>query len=255
VTLTLGACGGGDNSFKSVEQYINRANAVQAASGPSLARANRVYAAFSRNRLDPVRASVRLAASERAIRSTRTQLAQITPPAEARTLHRRLLHMYDLEAGLAGETTALGRYLPAAQRRLEPLAKLNAHLRRALQASQSSAGQTTALAAFARGLHRLSASLRQLAPPPLLRPTHRAQVAKIARTENLAKQLQTAVGDQAPRRVALILARFRRLNAGSSGSSQLQAAAIRAYQGRYRALQHAAAELQRERNRLERKLT
>lgn len=255
LTLTLAACGGEDATFKSVEQYINRANAVQAAAGPSLARANRDYAAFSRNGLAAADAPGRLAVAERAIRSTRTQLAQLRPPAAARTLHRRLLRMYDLEAGLARETTALGRYLPAARRSLGPLSRINARLQRALRESQSPTAQAQALSAFARGLHHLGASLRELSPPPLVRPTHRAQVAKIARTERLATELRTAVGAGASRRVALILERFRRLNAGSSQSRELQAHAIRAYQGRYRALQHAAAELQRERNRLERKLT
>jgi hypothetical protein len=254
LALAVAGCGGPDRR-EEVDSYLRDANAIQKRATPELNRANKVYVAFARQELSGADAALKLAAAERAIRATRAKLATLDPPSDARTLHRRLLHLYDLDASMAAETRALGNYLPAAQRTLEPLAGVNRRLRGGLRGTKDPAQQGAALRQFATGLASIVAGLRELAPPPLLLPTHREQVARLDRTGKLALRLQDAIRARDPKAVARTLVRFRKLSedAGARGSG-FETDALRAYTRRYDDLARAGAAVERERGRLEREL-
>src|SRR5258705_12276219 len=104
LALVLGGCGGQSRRDR-VEKYLTEANAVQDRAAPELAAANKAYVGFSQHKLAAGEAPSKLAAAERSIRATRAELAGISPPADARILHRRILRAYDLDAGLAAEPT------------------------------------------------------------------------------------------------------------------------------------------------------
>ena len=252
--LAAGLAGGcGETDRDRVNSYIADSNAVQKRAEPELARANRAYMALARGRFDPARTPVALARAETAIRRTRTQLARIEPPAPAERLHRELLHAYDLNAALAGETARLGHYLPAAGEALEPLEGANRRLRRGLAVEDPDA-QARALGAYSEALRRLQGALRRLEAPPVLEQTQTAQIARFGATRRLALSLRDAVATRDARRVATLLRRFRRVGERGARDGDFDASALRAYGRRYERVRGALADVERERLRLEQEL-
>jgi hypothetical protein len=238
-----------------VEHYIEQVGEVQARTHASLASANKTYAAFARGKMRDAEGRRKLASAEKSIRAARAELAKLNPPAEARTLHERLLRYYDANADLAYETTLLSRYEPAAQAGLGSLPRLNKRLQSELADGGGTRAQVVALSEYARGLDRVLARLRAVHPPPILLAAHNDQVARLDRTRRLAGQLQTALRRQNARAVAKLLLRFRRLGRSSSDAvTRLSAAAVRAYEKRLQAGVADAAAVERERRRLEQTL-
>lgn len=250
--LVFGACG--DGRRDRVERYIDQANVIQQRSEPAFRRANAAYTRFSQRQLASVGAVRDLARAERAIRATRARLATLTPPPEAQPLHRRLLRVFDANAAMAAETTQFARYLPGAEQAVAPLDAINTRLRRRLAGASAPAARDRALRRYQADLDRMTGRLRVLEPPPVLEPTHEAQLARLQSARDLARQLRQALGDQDSRRVARLLLRFRGLNRPGSRGETLAARAIRAYGRRYRELTAVAQDAQRERTRLERAL-
>ena len=113
MALLAGGCGG-ESDRDRMQSYLKDANGIQRRAAPAFRRSNDVYQRFATNKIKPAQAARRLARAERAIRATRLRLARLHPPRQAAALHTKLLHVYDLNVGLAHETTALARYLPAA---------------------------------------------------------------------------------------------------------------------------------------------
>lgn len=250
--LVFGACG--DGGRDRVERYIEEANRIQQRADPAFQRANEAYVRFSQRELAPAVATRDLARAERAIRATRARIAALTPPAEARLLHRRLLRVFDANAAMAAETTQLARYLPRAQQAVAPLEAISARLRRRLADASAPAAQGRALRRYESELGRLIGRLRALEPPPVLQPTHEAQLARLQSARDLAKQLRRALAAQDGRRVARLLLRFRKVDQAGRRAESVTARAIRAYGRRYRELTAVAQAAQRERTRLERAL-
>ncbi len=245
--LAVGACG--DDGREGVKGYIERANAIQEQAAPEFERAQRVYIRFSKGKLPPRVAADRLAGAEQTIRSARADIAELDPPSDAAGLHRSLLHVYDLNAGLAEETTQLGRYLPAFAEALEPLEAAGRRLRAGLSDSSDAAAQEEAFGAYAEALDAVVGDLEALEPPPLLASSHRAQVRRLSRTRTLARGLETAIGEQDSKEVARLLLRFRRLNS-RAGRVGLPPEAVRAYNERVRAVTEAESAVRREQREL-----
>jgi hypothetical protein len=257
----LAACGG-DDPRERVERYILEANAVQKRAEPAFKRANEAYVSFSRRGAPeevarPVGAATgrpeEIAAAERAIRSTRSRIARLRAPSEAAALHRKLLRVFDVNADMAHETTVLARYLPAAEKAVAPLDDISKRLRRRLAGAPNPDNQARALRAYFLSLDGLIARLRRLEVPPVLAPTHRAQLDRLTSARTLAKRLRAAIEAQDAKRVARLLVQFRKLNARRDRERRLTARAIRSYTRRYRAITTVVQDAQRERFRLERK--
>lgn len=247
LVLLVSACG--DDRGDRVTSYLTEANAVQRRAAPELARANKVYARYTSSQAGLESAGDDLARAERTILSTRRALERLRPPVEARRLHRLILDYYDRGAGLARETTLLGRYLPAAGKALAPLAALNRRFRRHLLAATTPRSQSAALTGYEKGLRRVLRRVRTLEPPPILRPAHRAQLAQLTSARRLAGGLERAIRERDAKAVRQLLRRFRRLVASSSVPA-LGRRAVRAYNRRYDDLTRAAASVEREWRRL-----
>ena len=257
----LAACGG-DDPRERIERYILEANAVQKRAGPALERANEAYVSFSRRGVPeevprPEGAATgkpeEIAAAERAIRTTRSRVARLRAPSEAAALHRKLLRVFDVNADMAHETTVLARYLPAAEKAVEPLDDISTRLRRRLAAAPNPDNQARSLRAYFLSLDLLIARLRRLEVPPVLAPTHRAQLGRLTSARTLAVRLRAAIEAQDAQRVARLLVQFRKLDANRARERRLTARAIRGYTRRYRAITTITQDAQRERLRLERK--
>ncbi|MEA2429162.1 MAG: hypothetical protein QOF37_2790, partial [Thermoleophilaceae bacterium] len=155
---------------------------------------------------------------------------------------------------LAGETTALARYTPAAAGAVRPLAAAGKRLSAGLRASAGKVAQQQALRAYAASLARASAALGRLQPPPILAPTHEAELARLSSVSRLALRLGHAIGAGDAQQVAALLLRFRQAGLASTGSAALADRALRAYDRRYRSISAAATDLRREELRLQAKL-
>ena len=255
LVLALAPAGCGDSErLEDSRAYLEQANAIQRQAAPALRRANRAYVQFSGRRLSDEQAVQRLEAAEKSVRSTRARLARLDPPADAAKLHRLLLELYDANADFAHETTLLGEYLPAAEEALTPLRRANRGLREGLSGAEGSPGrQASALRRYGRRLDAILRRLRALEPPPILARAHRSQRLRLEETSRLVAQLGTALERQEAKRVARLLLRFRRLQGGNAGPA-LNRESIGAYNRRYRALTRRAADAQRERAALEKRL-
>lgn len=248
----LGACGASERDR--VGAYIDEVNAVQRRAQPAFERADDMYRRFSERKLSPIAATHELGEAQRALATTRRQLAVLIPPAAAAVLHRRMLRVFDLNVAMAREATQLARYLPAASDALEPMGKISARLRRRLAATSSPERQTRALQRYAEDLSGRLLVLRKLRPPPILAPSHRAQIRRLSAARTLSHRLRAALRARDSQRVARLLLRFRALNRDRSQERIVSDRAVRAYRDRLRALTTATQDAQRERNRLERDL-
>ena len=228
------------------------ANTVARRFAGEFEQANAAYVAYSRGELRPAAARTDLTAAAAAIRTARGDVAELDPPADARSMHEKYLRYLDMNIGFAEQTLRLAVYTPGAARALKPLDRVNRRLDRQLSAATEPGEQADALRRFTRSLDGMLADLRALAVPAVLRPTHRDQIRRLGSTRSLARQLRDALIDQDARRVARLLERFRAGGGDRTGSRKLAAKAIRGYERRYKALSDAYADLQREQSRLDR---
>lgn len=247
---TLASACGGDSERDDVERYIEAANGVQQRYAPRFSQASKAYAAFAKGDLDAVRADVDLTAAEQSLRDARGRVAALDPPDVALPMHRGLLRVYEANADFAGESTKLGRYLPAARKAMKPLPGIGRRLRRRLQAADGPSAQAAAFRKYARGVFGTYSAMRRLDPPPVLLPTHRAQLSRLSQSNRLSDALAIAAGERDSKRVARLLLRFRRL-AAQSTSTTLTEDALKGYRERYRQVLATVGELRREQQRLQ----
>jgi hypothetical protein len=253
--IALAACGGGNDDARGrVNAYIEQANTAQQRSAKDLERINASYQAFARGTIEPRRATADMATAQRVIRTVRERVAALQPPADARGLHGKLVAYLDMNLGLARETARLATYVPRATAATAPLAGDNRRMRRALRAAATPVDQAAALDRFARSLGGMLRDLRRLDPPPVLRPAHGDQIARLTSTRSLAVQLHDALVAQDAQGVARLLERFRSAASARRPRAKLAARAIDAYNRRLQALNAAYAGVQREQVRLDRTL-
>ena len=254
MTAVLAGCGGGDSARDRVDGYIKDANAVQARFGDDFERANQAYVAFSREELAGDRAVAALAGAEAAMADARGDLAELTPPQDARRLHDRLLELFDRNLDFARETKALASYQQGSATALAPLSAVDERLGRELRRTGSPQRQVRALVRFRAGLDRALRGLGGLDVPRVLAPPHAGQVRRLRETRDLARRLEQALRDQAARRVALLVEEFRENGGVPSTNKRLARRAIARYNRRYRALSEAYQDLFRENARLDESL-
>ena len=194
-------CGGGQPSARDrVEAYLQKAGAVQNRWTGAFKKANTTYADFAAGRLHGDAATQRMAEVRDDVRALRDALAALKPPAEARPLHVKMLHVFDLDLAAATETAQLAAYVPAERTALGRLPAANRRLRHRLaKAAGDATSQARALAAFKASLDGTVRNLRMLTAPPVLRISHADRIHSLARTAKLSRSLGQALraGDAA----------------------------------------------------------
>lgn len=255
LAVAASGCGGGDSSARDgVRAYIETANAVQQRAAGEMEKANAAYASYSQGKLSSRRAITELQRAEDAIRDTRAKLAALRAPARARVLRRRLLAVFDGNVRLAQEASQMARYVPAAARARRSATAAGRRLQRELAGASGPDAQSRTLVRYGAALRRAEALLRDLTPPPLLVPTHRAELLRLESGARLARQLRGALTRGDARAVAALLVRFRRQARAPDGQRAVARAAAAAYARRYRRLGGLVVALRREEARLQRRL-
>jgi hypothetical protein len=251
----VAGCGGSHrpDARARVDAYVQRANAIQRDAADGYRRANVAYAAFSKGRLRPHRAAIRLQDAERAITSARRRLEALRPPAEARVLHQRLLRYFGLGTRIARQSTLLARYQAGAPAAMAGLTRANVRLRHDL-AGAGPAARAAALTAFGSTTQRTLNRLRRLQAPDVLRAAHEQQLRRLEHTRALARRLREAVLADDAKALARLVLRFRRSLTASDGIRQDAERAVAAYEHRLRGLARAYSAVRREQIRLDRSL-
>src|SRR5262249_8444931 len=133
-----------------------------------------------------------LSKAEIEIRGARDKTAALTPPADARELHRRYVAYMDQNVAFAHENALLAGDLQGSDKAVAPLAAANTRLRKARGRAKTRAARERALKTFASSLGRFLVALRALDVPAVLRVSHGDQVRRLDRTRGLALRLRTA---------------------------------------------------------------
>jgi hypothetical protein len=242
---------GGDSEQDRVKSYLNRANDVQKRAQPAFTRADRAYANFATGKLTADVAPEQLAAAERSIRTTRDQLAAIRPPGKAAPLHARLLRYYDLNIGLAHETTGLAAYPVRSQGALTDLPVAQKRLQGSLGKAKRASVQARAFGDYVDSLRGVIGKLRAIDAPPLLVAAHREQVRRLSAARSLAAGLRAAVLRKDAPAVARLLLRVRKLGT-LQAVTRLPRSALRGYEDRVKAVIAAEGAVRQEQARLQR---
>jgi hypothetical protein len=248
--VLLAGCGE-DPERAAVRGYLEHVNAVQAGQQNALGQADATLKAYAKG--TPIDAS-ELLRVEAQILNARDAVAAVTPPARARLVHSRLLHVYDVDAGVAHETLRVVRYQGAAPQALKPLDRASSRLRRELKRAKTSGSQAAALTRFSGTLGRVVARLEGLDVPVLLSPAHRSQVQRLESTRRLTAELRTAVRKKDSRAVAKLLLRFRRGSESRRAQRELSRRGIADYTSLLRGVAAAQADLGRAQADLNRSL-
>jgi hypothetical protein len=247
----LAGCGGEEPSRAAVRSYLERVNAVQAAQKGRLTKADATLRAYAKGTATDEASLERV---ESDIRHARAAVAGVSAPAQAREVHSSLLHVYDLDAGIAHETLRVVRYQGAAPAALKPLDRASTRLRRELKRARQSSTQAAALTRFDGTLGRVVGRLRGLDVPVLLAPAHRSQVRRLESTRRLTRELRTAVRKKDSRAVAKLLLRFRRGSESRRAQRVLARRGIADYTDLLRKLAQAQTDLGRAQARLNRSM-
>jgi hypothetical protein len=213
----LGGCGGENADRAAVRAYIERVNQVQVVQRTPLKRADTVLRGYAQGASIGAPA---LAGVEADIRRARAAVASVSPPARARAVRERLLHLYDVDAGLAHETLRMVRYQDAAPAAIKPVNRASTRLSRDLKRARRASTQVDALSRFMTSLKRSTSRLQALDVPVLLAPAHADQVRRMKATQKLTGQLRAAVRKKDSRAVAKLLLRFRKASKGGAKSDR-----------------------------------
>jgi len=243
----------GNSRRDAVAAYVEQANAAQAGLATRIGAINTAYAKL---RLDPkaaARQAPKLAQAERAIASSRARLAAVSPPADARILHRRLLRLFELEQSLAADVTDLARHLDAVTTGMRALALVTAQLSKDLQEGASPGEQAAAFRRYSSRLEAESSRLSRLRAPVLLVSARREDVARLGQISKTGDALGAAIATGDAGEVDRLLPRL---------EQQVRAAAavpggrlfVTAYNRRVRAVAAARVAVETEFRRLDRNL-
>jgi hypothetical protein len=282
VVLGVGSLWSHRSSRASVNRYITSVDDVQQQMRLPLTRLLTVYRSFSTHGAAP-QVQQRLAEAERTLRTLELRISALRPPPEAATLRRLLLRLVAQEQAVAREVDELTRFLPRFNAAVAGSRKANARLALALAgvrppkahavrgtpkqiaqaraayaaaASSAALAQAHAVSAYLGALALVVRRLRTLAPPPVMAPAYRAQLATLEATETAGGVLVRELHKKNRSRVPLL---SRRLSAaarivGSVASQREEIAAVKAYDSRVRAVGALQQQVQAEVSRLGRTL-
>jgi hypothetical protein len=250
--LLVTGCGSSAKSKRrdAVNSYLNQVDQIQTRFTPSFNLANQAYRDFAKGKTGKKQRD-RLRGAEVAIIGARNSLQQLTPPADARKLHRLLLQLYNLDASLGLEALTLQQFLPRVRTVLKNLSRVNSSYRSDLASTTTTGEQATALDSYSAAIAGVVKDFRQLAPPPALGPWQTSQVTRLQQIVETGHQLAKGlrVGDRTA--VAALIKRFRFLLSHQPNVSQAQHDAVRAYDSRLVGITRLQGRIQSEHQRLQ----
>jgi len=255
--LAATGCGGNDHARRdAVGQYIRDINTIEVRLRTPLNEVANATRSFT-TRPDQLRhARTRLARAEQTIVSLERKVVRLDAPPDARTLHRRLVSLLAAERSVTHELRQVAVVQPQLDDATRAIGPAGKKLQAELAAAQSGRGQAAALERYRAQLVQPIARLRAIDAPPLLEPIRAAQLTTLTRLRSTAAGLAQALRRRRAREVARLVQRFEAAaRAGDTVAAQrARIGAIRAYNARVARVSRLAALVQRERDRLDRRL-
>lgn len=280
VAVTVAVRSSASPERRSVSTYITNVNAVEQEMRGSLTEVFVAYHRYATSHGKGTRTVRGLAHAQ----STLTALAQrirfIQAPPEAKHLRVLLMQLLVVERRITREVGDLARFTPKYRALLAASSAAGAELGRTLAstpipkahrikgtakqiaaaraafkaaAARSAAVQADAVDAYDAAVRGVTRTLRGLAPPPVLAPAYRAQLAAFAAVRAAGSRLAGALRSSDRSQVPALGRRFTGAAriAQTLAAQRAEVAAVRAYNNRARGVGVAQARVQREVNRLQ----
>ncbi|MGZ4353135.1 MAG: hypothetical protein ACXVZ4_06295 [Gaiellaceae bacterium] len=253
VVAALAGCGGGGGHARrdAVNLYFDRVDRAQARLAARQPAIDKALAAFSvkGNSAAEVRALVR---ARLELDRARRAVAAITPPPDARALHRELVRLLARQAAVADEVVRMSSFMPRLQAVVQPLVPAAATLTRDLRAAKGYKAVAAAFARYRASLTQIVARLDALDAPPVLRPVVAGDRRLVANVVALCRRAEAALAaHRAAQADAAVRAVFAANTAAEARRTQAaQLAAARAYNARLKEIAALADTVARERLRL-----
>lgn len=217
---------------------------------------DRVSSAYRQLRLvakpDPRQLS-RLEAAEATLRTLRRRSASVAAPPEATRLRAELLELIDLQIAVAREVAGVARYLPLQAAESRRLAAATSRLRRRLDQGKTVPAQRVAFRAYRADLLGVVGGLEELTAPQVLEPGRRAQIARVERLADLARQFDEALERQDAREIDRVYRLFVQTS-GTTGATRAERSAVVAFNRRLAAIVDQRSAVNAERTRIDRAL-
>jgi hypothetical protein len=255
--LAASGCGGDDHSRRdAVDQYIREINTIQARLRSPLAAVAIATRSFSTRPAELRSERVRLARAEQTIVRLQRRIDKLEAPQDARTLHRRLVTLLRAERGLTHELLRVAVVQPELDDATRAVGPAGKAFQAELAAAKTGREQAAALDRYGAKLARPIEKLRAVHPPPLLEPVRDAQLATLTRLRSTGRSLAAALRKRQARQAGQLVQRFQAAaRTGDTVAAQrARIAAVKAYNVRVARVSRLAALVQRERDRLDRKL-
>ena len=187
---------------------------------------------------------------ERTLKQLRSRFNALEVPVEARTLHKELLHLVDLQAAFAHELAAMVRFLPIQAREQRTLIAATAKLRGALVKDATVATQRAAFDEYRATLGAVVRRLEEAQAPPVLEPARTGEIARLTRLGSLAKELADALGEQDAAKIDRLSRQFVQAS-GTTGATRAERNAVIAFNRRLAAIGKQRTVVNAERNRID----
>lgn len=193
----------------------------------------------------------RLERAEATLASLRAEVDRLEPPPEARTLHRELVALLDLQVAFAAEVAGMATYLLAEVAEQRKVAAATRSLSKALTDAGTAEGQKAAFGRYARALEGAVATLEEASAPAVLEPSRTGELARLERLVSLSRKLGASLSGGEARKVDDLFRRFAQTTA-DTGTTKAERQAVVAFNRRLRAIADQRAKVTQERARLDR---
>ena len=252
LAAALAGCGGdeGDKRREAVAEYIRTVNTTQQRFATVYAEADDALRVFGKKGSIAGRSSGDLADAVTTMRDVRGSLAEIVPPAEARTLHAELLRLLDLQTALTLDLSEMSVYLPKASAVLSAAEASRTRMQKALEASGSASAQAAAARTYGKAVGRSLDEFRKVTPPPLLETWHTGQTELLSTSARFGVELADALetGDRA--QIERVLARFQSSSRDAAAVARAQLLAVRSFNKRVKTQRALVRKIVQEQRRL-----
>jgi hypothetical protein len=245
IAAAAGCGGDGGSGREAVEAYIEEANQAQVQFQPAVRSAQNAIRSFAAGKSGP-KVAERLQQAAATMRSARAALARVDPPPEARSLHEHQLELLDLQVRLSLELSLAAGYLPDAVAAIRPADVAGAALARALRTAKTGEEQAGVLTSYAQEVEDVLGALEALGAPPVLKPWHGVQVARLEASRNLAAGLASGIRQEDRGAIDRALEAFSDQTPDRKVAQKAQREAIAAFNKRLEAQEELLSSIYRE---------
>ncbi len=258
--LLLAGCGG-SSKRAAISSYITRVDNVERGMAVRLADVTNANRAFAKSQTTP-KVAVKLAASERTLRTLQKRLSNVAAPPEAKRLRTLLLALVGHEVALSQELSSLSTFLPRFEAALSPLATADNRLKKQLGATAKGTAATKSLdeqkvaelEQYGTTVGAVIDEVKPLQPPSVWVPGYTAQLASLEQLQSSALALAGAMRRNDAASLPTLIQRFDAAAVSNQavGVQKQQIAAVNAYDAQIKAIVALARQVQREQGRLQR---